>query len=103
MSCPKCLLREAAKKVLFLVARPLRPLAPPPGLVAIGTFFLTLKKVLFSSVAHPFSTPSSQLHTQLTVVGRNLSPLEEVDLRREGVQAGVHEELQGPLPHVEHI
>ena len=37
-------IREAAKKVLFLVARPLRLLAPPPlGLVALGTFFLTLK------------------------------------------------------------
>ena len=35
------------KNVLFLVARPLRPLAPPPlGLVAIGTFILTLKKFL---------------------------------------------------------
>ena len=41
-------LREAAKKVLFLVARPLWPLAPSPlGLVAIGTFFFTFKKVLF--------------------------------------------------------
>ena len=50
------LFREAAKKVLFLVARLLRPLAPPPlGLVTIGTFFLTLKKVLFSLVAHTFS------------------------------------------------
>jgi len=30
--------REAAKKVLFLVARPLRPLLPNPlGLVAVGT------------------------------------------------------------------
>ena len=48
--------REAAKKVFFLVARLLRPLAPPPlGLVAIGTFFFTLKKVIFSLVAHPFS------------------------------------------------
>ena len=41
--------REAAKQnknILFLVARPLRPLAPPPSLgsVAIGTFFLKLKK-----------------------------------------------------------
>ena len=36
------------KKVLFLVARPLRPLTPSPSpYVAIGTFFLTLKKVLF--------------------------------------------------------
>ena len=35
------LFREAAKKVFFLVARPLRPLAPPPlGLVAIGTFLI---------------------------------------------------------------
>ena len=49
-------IREVEKKVLFLVARPLRPLAPHPlGLVAIGTFFHTLKKVLFSLVAHPFS------------------------------------------------
>ena len=33
---------EAAKKVLFLVARLLRPLAPPPlGLVAIGTLLLS--------------------------------------------------------------
>ena len=31
-------LREAAKKVFFLVARPLRPYLPPPSsLVAIGT------------------------------------------------------------------
>ena len=42
-------------------------------------------------------------HTQLAVVGRNLTPLEEVDLRGQGVQAGVHEELQGPLLHVEHV
>ena len=28
---------------------------PPIGLVAIGTFFPTLKKVIFSLVAHPFS------------------------------------------------
>ena len=27
------------------------------GLVAIGTFFLTLKKIIFSLVAHPFSPP----------------------------------------------
>ena len=42
-------IREAAKKVLFLVARPLRPLLSPPslGLVAIETFFLTLKKKKF--------------------------------------------------------
>ena len=39
-------LREAAKKILFLVARPLRSLAPPPfGLVAIGTFLMTVKKL----------------------------------------------------------
>ena len=30
------------KKVLYLVARPLRPLVPSLGLVAIGTFFLNL-------------------------------------------------------------
>ena len=36
---------EAGKKVLFWVARPLRPLPPPPlGLVAIGTFFIVLKQ-----------------------------------------------------------
>ena len=34
------MVREAAKKAFFLVA-------PPPGLVAIGTFFLTLKKNYF--------------------------------------------------------
>ena len=46
------LLRKPQKKVLFLVARPLRPLAPPPlGLVAIGTFSL------HSLVTHPFSPP----------------------------------------------
>ena len=42
--------REAAKKLLCLVGLPLRTLAPPPaplGLVAIGTFFLTLKKSSF--------------------------------------------------------
>ena len=53
-------IREAAKKVIFLVARPLRPLAPrplPSALVAIGNFFLTLKRVIFSLVAHPFSPP----------------------------------------------
>ena len=34
-------IREAAKKVLFLAARPRWPLAPPPfGLVAFGTFSL---------------------------------------------------------------
>ena len=38
---------EAAKKVIFLVARPLRPLAP--------LLVFTLKKVFFSLVAHPFS------------------------------------------------
>ena len=48
-------LREAAKKVLFLVARPLRPRAPPLDLVAIETIFLTLN--FFFSVAHPFSPP----------------------------------------------
>ena len=31
---------------------------PPLGLLAIGTFFLTLKKVLFPLVAHPFSPPT---------------------------------------------
>ena len=42
--------REAAKKVLFLVARSLRPLALPLlGLVAIGTIGL---------VAHPLSPPA---------------------------------------------
>ena len=41
-------LREDAKKVLFLGA-------PPLGLVVIGTFFLTLKKVSYSLVAHMFS------------------------------------------------
>ena len=44
-------------------------------------------------------------HTQLTVVRRTqpFPPLEEVDLRKEGIQAGVHEELQGPLLHVKHV
>ena len=51
-------IREAAKKLLFLVARPLRPLAPLLGLVALGTFFLTSKKFFFSLVAHPFSPTS---------------------------------------------
>ena len=36
-------LGKPQKMVIFLVARPLRPLTPPPlGLVAIGTFFLRL-------------------------------------------------------------
>ena len=40
-------INEAAKKVLFLVAT--KAFSPPPlGLVAIGTFFLTLKKGIFS-------------------------------------------------------
>ena len=49
----KTILGKPQKKVIFLVARQLRPLAisPPPGLKAIGTFSPTLKKVLFSLVA----------------------------------------------------
>ena len=40
-------LREAAKKVLFLVARSLKAFSPPPlGLVAVGTFSLHKKKIL---------------------------------------------------------
>ena len=56
-------LREAAagKKISFLsgpATKALsRPPSPPIGLVAIGTFFLALKKVLFSFVAHPLSSP----------------------------------------------
>ena len=42
------------KKVLILVVRPLRPL-PPLGLVALGTFFLTLKK--FFSLSGRALTP----------------------------------------------
>ena len=56
-------MREAAKKVLYSVARPLRPLAPPLRLVAIGAFFITFKKVLFSSVAHPFNGPAKKERT----------------------------------------
>ena len=35
-------LREAAKKSYFLSGPATKALAPPPGLVAIGTFSLTL-------------------------------------------------------------
>ena len=51
---------EAQKKVLFLVARPLRPLAaPPPSRHSGHRYFFPYieKKVLFSFVAHPFSPP----------------------------------------------
>ena len=51
--------REAAKKVLFLVARPLRPSAPPPRLSGHRNFFPYIKKVLFSLVAQPFNPPLS--------------------------------------------
>ena len=40
-------LKKATKKVLFFVARPLTFNPPPPGLAAIGTFFLPLKKFFF--------------------------------------------------------
>ena len=43
-------LRESAKKVIFLVARPLRPYPPPPSLVATffgGGFFLEFQKKFF--------------------------------------------------------
>ena len=40
----QCLVREAAKKVLSLVARPLRPLAPPPRLSGHRNFFPYIKK-----------------------------------------------------------
>ena len=51
-------IREAAKKNLFLVARPLRPLAPPPlGLVAIGTFFPYIKKSSFFLSGTPVWPP----------------------------------------------
>ena len=39
----RALLGEPQKKVLFLVAQPLRPLPTPLDLVAIGTFFFRLK------------------------------------------------------------
>ena len=40
-------IREAAKKVIFLVVRPIRPLPPPPAYWPLVTFFLTLKEKLF--------------------------------------------------------
>ena len=54
-------LREAAKKVIFSVARPLRPYPSPSSLVAIGTFFLVknkLQKIYFFLVARPFPSSS---------------------------------------------
>ena len=52
--------RGAAKKSSFFSGPATKAFSPPPlGLMAIGTFFLT-KKVIFSSVAHPFS-PSPPL------------------------------------------
>ena len=57
------LVGEAARKVFFLVARPLRPLVftpPPPRLRSHRNFFPYIKeKVLFSLVAHPFSPPTT--------------------------------------------
>ena len=51
--------REAAKKRSVLSGPATKAFSNPPPLrlVAIGTFFLTLKKVFFSLVAHPFSPP----------------------------------------------
>ena len=52
------LIKGSRKKVLFLVAWPLTPLAPNPlGLVAIVFFPLPLKKFLFSLVPPPFPPP----------------------------------------------
>ena len=49
---------KSEKKSSFLSGPASKAFSPPPlGLVAIGTFFLTIKKNLFSLVAHPFSPP----------------------------------------------
>ena len=54
-------LRVATKKVIFLVARPLKPYPPPPSsLVATfwgRNFFRALKKVFFSWWVDPYPPP----------------------------------------------
>jgi len=53
--------REAAKKVLFVIAGPLWPYPPPPSLMAGRTFFSSVpkvpKKVIFALMARPPPPP----------------------------------------------
>ena len=62
--CFIILLREAAKKVLFLMAGPLRPYPPSPqGLMAVGTFFFSSSKSYnFFFPYWPSLSPTPLLH-----------------------------------------
>ena len=69
-------LGKAAKKVLFLVAQPLRPLPPPPRLSGHRNFFPHIKIRVFFLVAYPFSPPLSRPATKKrTFFAASLSPL----------------------------
>ena len=60
-----CPIREAAKKVLLLMAEPLRPNPPPPSsLMAVGKmerWEKRLKKSYFSLMARPLTLPAITL------------------------------------------
>ena len=43
-------IREAAKKVLFLVARPLRPFPPPPSCLGYSDMKREIKRFIYSYV-----------------------------------------------------
>ena len=67
-------LGKPQKKILLLIAGPLRPNPPPPSLNGrwnVGTLKKSLKKIIFSLMARPFTPPPLNFFLRLPLYELN--------------------------------